>query len=149
MPVASSILQSVLPLEVVPERLRAAVSGVLAKWGYRWEDLNFAGTATLAPGEHWRLEPGSEEVWVFAVTAGQLFVGDELESAGGRAAGVAVSAFAGGVIPVTPYQARVYECLGRGGPGRPPERQPPPESPTTVERPTTADTAPVTPDRPR
>jgi hypothetical protein len=130
-----------MPLEAVPERLRVAVSGLLAKWGYLWEDLNFAGTAALAPGKHWRLEPGSEEVWVFAVTAAPLSVGDELESAGGRAAGVAVSAFSGGVIPVTPYQARVYECLGRGGRGRAPERQPPSQSPTT------ADTAPATPDR--
>ncbi|HUY59382.1 MAG TPA: hypothetical protein VMV16_06695 [Solirubrobacteraceae bacterium] len=131
-----------MPLEAVPERLRAAVSGVLAKWGYVWEDVNFAGTAILAASEHWRLEPGSEEVWVFAVTAGQLSVGDQLELAGGRAAGVGVSAFSGGVIPVTPYQARVYECLGRGGPGRTPERRPAPPSPTT------ADTAPATPDPP-
>jgi hypothetical protein len=129
-----------MPLEAVPERLRLAVSGLLAKWGYRWEDLNFAGTAALAPGGRRRREPGSEEVWVFAVTAAPLSVGDELESAGGRAAGVGVSAFSGGVIPVTPYQARVYEVLGRGGRGPAPEHEPQPQSPTT------AGTAPARPD---
>ena len=110
---AAPILQSIVPLEAVPDGCARPPSR-FSRWGYAWEDVNFAGTATLPPGEFWQLAPGAEEIWVFAVNAGPLSVGDELESAGGRAAAVGVSAFSGGVIPVTPYQARVYEYLGRG-----------------------------------
>lgn len=136
------ILQSIVPLGAVPERLRTAVSKVLKDWGYGWQQVSFVGTAALPPSEHWRLEPGSEDVWIFAVTSGTLAVGDELESAGGRGVGLAVSAFSGGVIPVIPYQARVYECLGRHGGGRAPERPWPPSLPTTP------DMEPAAPDQP-
>jgi hypothetical protein len=118
------ILTSIVPLRAVPERLRSAVTKVLADWSYTWQDVSFAGTAELGQGK---------EAWVFAVTAGPLAVGDEVESAGGRGAGVAVSAFAGGVIPVTPYQARVYEYLGRRGGGPAPARESPPRVPTTPD----------------
>jgi hypothetical protein len=117
-------LASIVPLPAVPDRLRSAVAKVLADWSYAWDDVTFAGTAEL---------DRSTEVWVFAISAGPLAVGDELESAGGRGAGVAVSAFSGGVIPVTPYQARVYEYLGRRGGGFAPERESPPQVPTTPD----------------
>lgn len=96
------ILTAIIPLRLVPDRLRTAVRKVLGEWSHTWEDVTFAGTAEL--GHH-------KEIWVFALAAAPLAVGDELDSAGGRAAGTAVSAFTGGVIPVTPYQARVYEYL--------------------------------------
>jgi hypothetical protein len=118
------ILTAIIPLRLVPDRLRAAVRRVVGEWSYSWEDVTFAGTAEL--GHH-------REVWVFALTAGPLAVGDELDSVGGRAAGVGVSAFTGGVIPVTPYQARVYEYLGRRGGGPVPERPAPPKVPTTPD----------------
>jgi hypothetical protein len=125
-------LTSIVPQPAVPERLRYAVNKVLAGWSFSWDDITFAGTADVGHGD---------EIWIFAISAGPLAVGDELESAGGRGAGVAVSAFSGGVIPVTPYQARVYEYLGRRGGGGPaPERQPPPQVPTTP------DMEPATPD---
>ena len=123
------VLQSIVPLGAVPERLSVAVARAVTKWGYDWGDVTFAGTAMLPAGAHWAL-PGSEDVWVFAVTAGPLVIGDELESAGGRAVGVSVSAFSGGVIPVVPYQAQVYECLGRRGGGPAPQRPPLRNSPT-------------------
>ena len=104
----------------------------------------FAGTAMLPAGARLQL-PGSEEVWVLAITAGSLVLGEELESAGGRGAGVSVSAFSGGVIPVVPYQAQVYECLGRRGGGQAPERQPLQGSPTTHD----CTTEPATPERAR
>ncbi len=126
----------------MPSRLRTAVTQVLAKWGYTWSDVSFAGTALLPPAEHWQLKPGAEEVWVLAVTAADaLAVGDRLESASGRATGLAVSAFSGGVIPVTPYYARVYEFLGRHGGGGGPA------GPSPSADPTTPDTDPATPDR--
>jgi hypothetical protein len=125
------LLQSIVPLSAVPESLRTAVSRAIAKWGYGWSDVTFAGTAMLPAGAHWQL-PGSEEVWVFAITAGPLVIGDEFESAGGRGVGVSVSAFSGGVIPVVPYQAQVYEFLGRRRGGPAPESQPLKQSPTTA-----------------
>lgn len=128
------ILTSIVPLRAVPDRLRAAVSKVLEDWSYMWDDISFAGTAELGP---------SKEIWVFAITAGPLAVGDELDSAGGRGAGIGLSAFSGGVIPVTPYQARVHEYLGRRGGGPSPEQgQPSPEVPTSP------DMAPAAPGQP-
>ncbi len=124
-------LTSIVPPPAVPERLRLAVGKVLADWSFAWEDVTFAGTAEVGRGK---------EIWVFAISAGPLAVGQEVESAGGRGAGVAVSAFAGGVIPVTPYQARVYEYLGRRGGGPTPERESPPQDPKTL------DTEPATQD---
>ncbi len=138
------VLQSIVPLGMVPERLRTAVTKAIAKWGYGWSDVTFAGTALLPAGPRLQL-PGSEEVWVFAITAGSLVLGEELESAGGRGAGVSVSAFSGGVIPVAPYQAQVYECLGRRGGGQAPERQPLHGSPTTRD----CTTEPATPEQAR
>jgi hypothetical protein len=124
------MLQSVVPLGAVPDRLRAAVAKAIEPWGYGWPDISFAGTALTPPAQHSRLGPASDEVWVFAVSTGELEIGDELESAGSRAAGVSLSAFSGGVIPVTPFQARVYEYIGRrGGPAAP---QPP--EPTGLSR---------------
>jgi hypothetical protein len=119
------VLQSIVPLDAVPERLRTAVARAIGKWGYEWSDVSFAGTAMLPAGAHWQL-PGSEDVWVFAITAGPLVLGDELESAGGRGVGVSVSAFSGGVIPVAPYQGQVYEVLGRRGGGPAPNHGPVP-----------------------
>lgn len=125
------VLQSMVPLSAVPERLRTAVSRAIAQWGYVWSDVTFAGTAMLPAGARWQL-PGSEDVWVFAITVGPLVIGDEIDSAGGRGSGVSVSAFSGGVIPVVPYQAQVYEFLGRRGGGPAPGRRPVRDSPTTV-----------------
>jgi hypothetical protein len=136
------MLQSIVPLGAVPGRLRAAVIRVLTDWGYTWEDVSFAGTASLDLDDNRQIRPGSDEIWILAVTAAPLDVGDELESAGGRGAGVSLSAFSGGVIPVTPYQARVYEYLGRRGGGDAPD----PPSPSAV--PTTPEMEPATPDRP-
>jgi hypothetical protein len=127
------VLQSIAPLDAVPGRLRSAVARLLRDWGYGWPDVSFAGTVEVPAGEHWPLAPGAVEIWVFAIAAGRLAVGDELESAGGRAAGLGVSAFSGGVIPVTPYQAWVYEFLGRRGGGRSPEWAAPPMVPTTPD----------------
>lgn len=126
------VLQSIVPLGAVPERLRTAVSRAISKWDYAWSDVTFAGTAVLPARARWQL-PGSEEVWVLAITAGPLVIGGELESAGGRGVGVSVSAFSGGVIPVAPYQAHVYEFLGRRGGGPTPDR-PPAGSPNTAVR---------------
>ncbi len=137
------ILQSVVPLGAVPERLRSAVARTITPWGYVWGDISFAGTALTPPAEHSRLGPASDEVWVFAVTVGALEIGDELDPADSRAAGLSLSAFSGGVIPVTPFQARVYEYLGRHG-GPTPSRPP---SPTGV--PTTPDMQRAAPDRRR
>ena len=114
-PLPAPTLQSIVPLGAVPGRLRTDVSRLLKGWGYSWEDVTFAGTAGVTPAGRWRLAPGGDEIWILAITAGPLAVGDELDSAGGRAAGLSLSAFSGGVIPVTPYQARVYEYLGRRG----------------------------------
>jgi hypothetical protein len=129
---AAPILQSIVPLGVVPGRLRAAVRRVLEDWGHTWDDVSFAGTAVLQSGEH-QLGSVSDEVWILAIAAAPLAVGDELTSAGGRAAGVSLSAYSGGVIPVTPYQAWVYEYLGRRGGGSAPEPPPPSGVPTSPE----------------
>ncbi len=126
-------LQSIVPLGAVPERLRMAVVRVLKDWGYGWEDVSFAGTVELRAGEHLQLGAVADEVWILAITAAPLAVGDELESAGGRGAGVSLSAFSGGVIPVAPYQARVYEYLGRRGGGKAPEPPSPSARPTHPE----------------
>jgi hypothetical protein len=126
------VLQSIVPSSAVPERLRAAVTRAIAKWGYEWDDVTFAGTALLPAGTRWQL-PGSEEVWVFAITVGSLVIGQEVESAGGRGVVVSVSAFSGGVIPVLPYQAQVYEFLGRRGGGPAPPRRPLGHAPTTAD----------------
>ena len=125
------VLQSIVPLSAVPDRLRAAVAGAISKWGYDWSDVTFAGTAILPAGARWRL-PNSQDIWVFAITVGPLVIGDELESAGGRATAVSVSAFFGGYIPAAPYQAQVYEVLGRRGGGPTPERPPVRNSPTAA-----------------
>jgi hypothetical protein len=122
---AAPVLQSVVPLGAVPDRLRDAVARAIAPWGYGWGEISFAGTALTPPAEHSRLGPASDEIWIFAITVGALEIGDELESAGSRAAGLSLSAFSGGVIPVTPFQGRVYEYLGRrGGAERPEPRAP-------------------------
>lgn len=128
------VLQSIAPLDAVPGRLRIAVARRLEAWGYTWADVSFAGTVEVPAREHWPLAPGAAEVWVFAVAAARLRVGDELESAGGRAAGVGVSGYSGGLIPVTPYQAWVYEFLGRNGGGEAHARPAPPMVPTTSDR---------------
>ena len=136
------ILQSIVPLGAIPGRLRVAVVRLLNEWGYGWGDVTFAGTATLPSGGLWQLAPGGNEIWVLAVTAAPLVIGAELESAGGRARDVQVSAFSGGVIPVTPHHARVYEFLGRRGGGR--------EAPEHPEPPglsTTPDMEPAAPDQ--
>ncbi len=118
------VLTAIIPLDLVPDRLRAAVRKVVTEWSHSWEDVTFAATAELGP----------REVWVFALAAAPLAVGDEIDSADGRTAGVAVSAFTGGLIPATPYQAQIFEYLGRrGGGGRAPERQPAPQLPTTPD----------------
>lgn len=124
------VLAALLPPGAVPSHLREAVSRVLHGWGYRWDDLALIGTATLAPARR----GVAEEVWVFALAAGPLAVGDELASGAGRVAGLGVSAFRGGVIPVTPYRAQVYESLhGRGGSDEAPgERPPGPGVPASV-----------------
>lgn len=137
------VLQSSVPLGAVPERLRMAVAQAISRWGYAWSEVTFAGTAMLPAGTRWQLL-GSQEIWVFAITAGPLVIGDELESGGGRCAGVSVSAFSGGYIPVTPYQAQVYEFLGhRGGGG------PGPQRPRLRNPPTTTQTQPATTRKPR
>ena len=124
----SPILQSVVPLGAVPERLRGGVVRTIKAWGYGWSDISFAGTALTPLAEHSKLGPASDEVWVFAVNVGPLEIGDRLESAGGRLTGVSLSAFSGGVIPVTPFQARVYEYLGGKGGSAPPD----PRGPATL-----------------
>lgn len=136
---ARPVLQAVVPLGAVPERLRGGVARAIAPWGYSWADISFAGTALTPADEHSRLGPASDEVWVFAVTVGTLHIGDQLESAGSRTAGLSLSAFSGGVIPVTPFQARVFEYLGGHGGG--PSNEPPPPGgasrqwrPASVER---------------
>jgi hypothetical protein len=144
------ILTAIIPLQLVPDRLRAAVRKVVTEWSYSWDDVTFAATAEF--GRH-------KEIWVFALTAGPLAVGDQIDSTSGRAAGVGVSAFTGGVIPVTPYQARVYEYLGRRGGEAATERHPPPATPLGVPRPADvaggggspliSDTEPATPGQPR
>ena len=117
-------LRSIVSPEAVPTRLRGAVNGVLRRWGYEWSEVTFAGTAMVPADERRQLAPGRQEVWVIAVAAAPLLVGDELVTAGGRVSGVAVSAFSGGVLPATPYEARIYEYLGGrddgSGSGRPP-----------------------------
>ncbi|MGH2836136.1 MAG: hypothetical protein ACRDLT_05535 [Solirubrobacteraceae bacterium] len=136
------VLQAVVPLGAVPGRLRSAVVEAIKPWGYSWGEVTFAGTAQLPPGQHSRLGPASDEVWVFAVTVGALQIGDELEAAGSRAAGLSLSAFSGGVIPVTPFQGRVYEYLGgHGGNSRP-------QPPAPEGLPTIPDTERAAPDRP-
>jgi hypothetical protein len=131
---ARLVLQSVVPLGAVPGRLRTAVGGVLEPWGYSWGDVSFAGTAALPAAKHRGLSLGPDEIWVFAVTTGSLSLGDQLESAGSRAAGVSLSAFSGGVIPVTPFQARVYEYLGGHGGDSPPQPTEPPGLATPPDR---------------
>lgn len=119
---AELVLQAVVPLGAVPERLRSAVAKTIGPWGYGWGNISFAGTAAQPGAEHRGLSLGPDEIWVFAVTIGSLTLGDRLESAGSRAAGISLSAFSGGVIPVTPFQARVYEYLGGHGGGEQPPR---------------------------
>jgi hypothetical protein len=128
------VLQSMVPLGAVPERLRSAVARTIAPWGYGWGEVSFAGTARTPPAEHSRLGPASDEIWIFAITVGALEIGDELGSAGSRGAGLSLSAFSGGVIPVTPFQGRVYEYLGRRGGGDAPDPQPPAGPPTSRDR---------------
>jgi hypothetical protein len=131
---AELVLQSVVPLGAVPGRLRTAVAGVLDPWGYSWGDISFTGTAAQSGAEHRGLSLGPDEIWVFAVTAGSLRLGDRLESAGSRAAGISLSAFSGGVIPVTPFQGRVFEYLGgHGGGDQPSSPSVPPGLATTPE----------------
>jgi hypothetical protein len=131
MPAQHPTLQSIVPLGAVPERVRSLATPVLEKWGYSWADVTFAGTALLPRGKSWQTI--SEETWVVAISAGPIEVGDELESPRGRTAGVAGSSFSRGVIPAIPYQAHVFESLGRRGGGPAPERQPPPELSTTLD----------------
>lgn len=137
---AVPILTSIVPLGAVPERLRAAAAKVLAQWSYSWGDVTFAGTAEAG---HAKEAGHGKEIWIFAITAGPLAVGDELQSAGGRSAGVGVSAFSGGVIPVTPYQAVIHEYLGRRGGGPAPERGSPPETPDAPALPTVPEQPPT------
>jgi hypothetical protein len=131
-----------VPLGAVPPRLRDAVTRLLTEWGYGWGEVTFAGTATLPAQEQRHSEPGLDEVWVLAITAGPVAVGDELEAAGGRGQSLGVSRYSGGVIPVTPYVAFVYECLGRRRGGRAAEHTPPPAVPIT------SDTERAAPDQP-
>ena len=135
----SPILQAIIPLEAVPERLRLAVSRLVGEWGYSWASVTFAGTARVSRSG-WQAD--DQEQWVFAISAESIALGDEVVSGSGRAAGLSVGRFASGVIPATPYQAYVYERLGGRGRGRgpAPERQPPPQ-PSTTE-----DTEPAAPD---
>ena len=122
---ANPVLESVVPPEAVPERLRLAVTKLIADWDYSWDDVTFAGTVSMPAADRSVFEPMGPELWVFAITAELIDVGDELESPGGRASGVALSAYSGGLIPATPYQARVFERLGRrGGPGKPAPQAP-------------------------
>ncbi|HEX3617277.1 MAG TPA: hypothetical protein VHU61_12110 [Solirubrobacteraceae bacterium] len=130
---AELVLQSVVPLGAVPGRLRSAVAGVLEPWGYSWGEISFAGTAAQPAAAHRGLSLGPDQIWVFAVTTGSLALGDRLESAGSRAAGISLSAFSGGVIPVTPFQARVYEYLGGHGGDQPSPPRVPPGLATTPE----------------
>jgi hypothetical protein len=130
---SAPVLQSIVPLPAVPGRLRAAVVPVIARWGYTWQEVSFAGTAELPADEHRRSAPGSEEIWVLAITAGPLAVGDQIEAVTGRGQSLAVSRYSGGVIPVTPYVAFVYEYLGRHGGGDAGEHPAPPSVPTTPD----------------
>jgi hypothetical protein len=125
------ILQSIIPVGAVPERLRLIVTAALAKWGYAWSDVTFAGTAS-DPADGSR-QPGAGEIWVIAISAAPILVGDELTSPGGRVTGAQASSFSGGVIPVIPYQALIYESLGRRGGGPPPEHPSPPQEPRATE----------------
>jgi len=119
-------LKSILPLGAVPVQLRAKVAVVLREWGYTWGEVTFAGTAQLPSWQRWHSAGG--ETWVIAVTAGPVAVGDEITSSQGRVAGVQASGFAGGLIPAIPYQAQVFEVIGRRDGGRPPEPTMPPEA---------------------
>ncbi len=122
-----------MPPEAVPERLRSAVTKLIADWDYSWDDVTFAGTVSMPEAERSVLEPiGGPELWVFAISAEMIDVGDALESPGGRASGVALSAYSGGLIPATPYQARVFERLGRRGGPETPVRRAPSGSPTVA-----------------
>jgi hypothetical protein len=127
---AAPILQAIIPLEAVPERLRLAVSRLVGEWGYSWANITFAGTARVSRSG-W--QAGDQEQWVFAISAAPVALGDEIVSGSGRAAGLSVGRFASGVIPATPYQAYVYERLGGRGRGPAPERQPPPQPSTTED----------------
>ncbi len=130
-PPPAPVLAALLPPGAVPPSLREAVGRLLHGWGHGWDELALIGTATLVPARR----GVAEEVWVFALAAGPLAVGDELASAAGRVAGLAVSGFRGGVIPVTPYRAQVYESLHRRGDGdeAPSERPPGPAVTVPVE----------------
>src|ERR1700761_6215070 len=134
---AAPVLQAIIPLEAVPERLRLAVLRLVGEWGSSWADVPFAGTSRVSLSG-W--QAGDHEQWVFAITADSVALGDEIVSGSGRAAGLSVGRFASGVIPATPYQAYVYERLGGRGRGPTPGRQPPPQ-PSTTE-----DTEPAAPD---
>ncbi len=137
-------LKSILPLGTVPVRLRASVSSVLREWGYSWSDVTFAGTAQLPSGLRW--QSAGAETWVIAITTGPIDVGDEIDSAHGRIAGVHASSSAGALMPAIFYQAQVFEVLGRRDGGRPPEPTIPPDgSGLTV----TPETAAAAPDPPR
>ncbi|WP_249020042.1 hypothetical protein [Conexibacter sp. S30A1] len=125
------VLAALLPPGAVPPALREAVSRLLRGWGHGWDELELIGTASVAPARR----VVADEVWVFALAAGPLAIGDELASGAGRVAGLGVSAFRGGVIPVTPYRAQVYETLHRrgGSDEGPSERPPGPAVPVSVE----------------
>ena len=122
-PPPAPVLAALLPPGAVPPSLREAVGRLLHGWGHGWDELALIGTATLVPARR----GVAEEVWVFALAAGPLAVGDELAVSAGRVAGLGVSAFRGGVIPVTPYRAQVYESLGRRGGGDDAWRESPPQ----------------------
>lgn len=136
-----------VPLAAVPGRLRTQVAKILEEWGYGWADVSLAGTVEVPQADHRRLTSGAGEVWVFAITtAARLTIGDELESVAGRAASVGLSAYAGGVIPVTPYQALVYEFLGRRDGDGSPEAPAPPRIPLETLPPMAPGTEPAVPD---
>ena len=69
-----------MPPEAVPERLRSAVTKLIADWDYSWDDVTFAGTVSMPEAERSVLEPiGGPELWVFAISAEMIDVGDALE----------------------------------------------------------------------
>jgi hypothetical protein len=105
------ILRSIVPLGAVPEGLRNAVSRGLAAHGHHWDEVTLAGTALLPIGQRPQLEPRSLETWIFALSATDLEVGDELHSVGGAGFAVSVPTMPDGFLPSIGYSALVYESL--------------------------------------
>jgi len=104
-------LRSIVPLGAVPDQLRGAVARDLESRGRAWTEVTFAGTALLPPGHRSRLQTRTEEIWVFALHAEQLDLGDELHAAGGEGFVVSVARLPDGLIPSVGYRALVYDHL--------------------------------------